>query len=206
MAKGTASNPIVIKVGEGQSAAEAFKEVLDKAQGKVKEIEITSATIKKQLLSYAYEIKTGVNKGDTIPTRNGSKIVHQDLTHAFEKLHVHLAFIDRAFKTRDMTAVDIDDLHEDEITDDFYVVGFDITDPGEDMKVVLRGKKVVDYGTMGCVTPSIHLSGEYPYSDELKVAILDCVREVELYMGGKAAPTLVQAEIPGLEGENDIEE
>jgi hypothetical protein len=175
---------------------------------------ITKAAFKGLFCNYSYEFATGDTKGDECD-RKGSLIVHDDMKNAFKKLHAHLAVICEEVdgsKIRDIET--IEEYDEDEHKENgiefkiskFYVDSFTIKGTGENLSVILSGSKMLSTGDyVALTTPKRELEGEYKFANELRVAIDDCVFEVEEYMKGKSKPKMIQPELPGLDGSTEGE-
>lgn len=183
-----------------------------------KEIEITGATLNGDFCNYSYDLCKGKTQGDSV-NRKGSNIFHEDLKKAFWKLNVHLALI-----CEEIEAKKVDDINEleDIIFDDtkdadgkliekeefkkgsiadqvthFKVSSFTITGTGENESVVLAGTKTLSTGDhVGLKSPKTAWDGEYLFINELRAVVDDLKKEVEEYSNGKAAPKLVQQELP----------
>lgn len=174
---------------------EDFMEVFNEAlKPKEKPIEIRAAHIKDDFCNYTYELKTGITIGDDC-NRKGASPIHDDLRNKFSVLNIHLAALDDYFKVAQQEIADIDQLHGEELIVNYHVQGFRLSGSGHDEAVELIGKKHLEFGSIGIVSPKVEFTGSYPQANELKVAIDDCVNEVELYMNGKTAPKLIQAEM-----------
>jgi hypothetical protein len=183
-----------------------------------KEIEITGATLNGDFCNYSYDLLKGKTKGDSV-NRKGSNIFHDDLKKAFWKLNVHLALICEEI---DVTEVDdiealeniiFQELKEDEgkiieVSEfdkdsighrvmQFKVSAFTINGTGENESVVLVGTKTLSTGDhVGLKSPKTSWDGEYQFINELRSVVDDLKKEVEAYSNGKAAPKLVQQELP----------
>ncbi|MBA3673461.1 MAG: hypothetical protein H0W75_00640 [Chitinophagaceae bacterium] len=154
-----------------------------------KPVEIKDAKIKDDFGIYSYEIMSGVGKGDLIKNRQGASIIHDDMKDAFEKLNVHLAIIDDAFKYSQIEIDDINDMHDHELTGHFYVSGLRVNGDDGNKSVILLGTKwISEGGNISLETPKIKLDSQYKWVDDLKEAVDACINEVEQYMGGKCAP------------------
>lgn len=160
-----------------------------------KDLEIKEATIKDDYCNYSYELLQGVGEGDTI-TRKGAAIIHDDMKEAFERLNVHLAVVDDAFKYSKIEIENISDIRNHELAELFNVSGFKIKGSADNKSVILVGTKFIGIGGyISLETPRIKFEGNYPFKDELYAAITKCCYEVEEYMNGKAAPVFEQTEM-----------
>jgi hypothetical protein len=159
-----------------------------------KEIEIKSASLKDDFCNYSYELRTGVMIGDEL-SRNGASVVHEDLRKKFARLAVHIAFCDGSYGLAKIDVQDIDSHHDDDIASTYDATGFKINGSGDSASVVLIGTKGVRGGRLIMKMPEIDFNGSYPFINELRVAIDDCIEEVEAYMHGKTAPKMVQSEM-----------
>lgn len=78
----------------------------------------------------------------------------------------------------------------------FFVTSFSLDGAGENESIRLIGIKRLSTGEdLELKTPKIKWEGAYQFRDELRVVVGDIIHEVEEYMGGKAAPKFVQAEM-----------
>jgi hypothetical protein len=158
----------------------------------VKPIIITSAVIKDAQCNYGYEINSGPCKGDKIPSRKGSIIVHDDMITAFDALRVHLAIIDDAFVEADKKFETLDEHEQHPVYEKFRVHGFKIQGSDENEGYILIGEKYVTNGAIALETPKISAGKSYTFYDELKEAIDIARNEVEEYMNGKGEPKMEQ--------------
>lgn len=184
---------------------------LEKVVEKIKEtaeqkpFEIISATLKDSLCNYGYEVMTGSNIGDVIPSRKGAHFVHEDLQEAFENLEVFLAHIDGAFNSWSNNQTHLSELEEKEELAQYHVSTFKIVGVEENKSVVLSGTKYTVHGDISFSTPKIKLNGTYLYLEELQIRLDVTIGEVEQYMNGKKAPEAEQISMnfESFEQEND---
>lgn len=158
-------------------------------------IEITNATIKEELCNYGYEIVKGPGTGDKITSRKGSAIVHEDMIEAFAAMNVHLAIIDDAFKFPGSNLETLDEYQNHELTALFNIHGIKIVGTDENEGYILQGAKFVTTGSISLETPKITKVSGYTFFEELHEAISAARNEVYLYMNGKSAPKMEQAEM-----------
>lgn len=157
---------------------------------------ITNAIIKEEQCNYGYEIMTGPCKGDKVPNRKGSALVHEDMNNAFAEMDKHLAYIDDAFSFMKKAPGNIDELAKyDEIIGNFKVVGFKVNGSDENEGFILIGDKYVNLGSIGLETPKISKSSGYQFFDELQETVENCRTEVEAYMNGKCTPKMEQGSL-----------
>lgn len=171
------------------------------ADQKPKEVEIKSASLKDALCNYSYELLTGKTAGDGL-NRKGTHIVHEDLEIAFEKFNVFLAHLDDAYTGND-NSTELATLEAEPETDNYYVTGFKISGVEENKALILTGGKSVSNGMISFDSPKVKLNGNYLYIIQLAECLENAIKEVELYMNGKAAP---QAEQTHMEFESDQDE
>lgn len=172
---------------------------MDELVQDVKPYTIVSAVIKEDLCNYGYEIKNGVCSGDKIPTRKGSKVIHNDMRDAFRKLNVHLAFIDDAFKS--VVVESIEDASEYELVSNYSVTGFKVAGNEENEGFIISGEKWVTHGSISLNDmPKITRATNYRFYDDLKDAIEHAIIEVEAYMNGKSG------EVESEQGEFDFKD
>ena len=198
-----------IKV-DGNAITGTVDEIADMLQAAAKPVAITNAAIKEGLCNYGYEILKGAGTGDKIPNWKGSNEVHEDMLVAFQKLDVHLALIDDAFKhsreTEQITS--LDELAEHPIAGLFSVTGFKVQGSDENLGFIITGDKNVTTGFITLETPKITKSSGYEYFEELEEVIDNCIEEVYQYMNGKYAPKSNQAELDfggGEKGDNEFD-
>ena len=175
--KGSSENPITTKELEAILTT--------------KPIEIISASLKDGLCNYSYELKTGVNIGDTHNVK-GKGIIMDDLSNAFVAFNVHLAIIDEIFKNSSVEFDAIDEIKNDDLVFQFNVTGFKMKISGDVESIYLTGTKYVSSagGYLDINTHKIDLTqySSYKWFADLKEAA-DCARlEVELYKDGKCTP------------------
>lgn len=159
-----------------------------------KDVEIKSASLKDALCNYGYELLTGKTKGDVIPTRRGTHIVHDDLQEAFSKFDVFLAHLDDAFTGND-NATELSFLEGEPETQSYSVYSFKITGVEENKSLIISGSKEVSNGTITFDAPKVKLNGGYLYLTKLTEILDNAIKEVELYMNGKSAPQPEQIHI-----------
>jgi hypothetical protein len=194
-------------------------EQLTESQLEAKEIEIRSGHLKDNMFChYGYDHTVSANTTDNV-ARKSQVPVHDDLKVAFRKLNVHLAVICEEINPDDIP--DIDNLPEldpdPDMTEEdqdplavklsrFSVSAFKIVGNGENEGVVLTGQKRLS--TLEFVkleTPVTRWQGDYPYVNELHVAIFNLVEEIEQYMQGKQAPQRQTEMDFGNEADDDAE-
>lgn len=166
------------------------KDIVDELLKDEREFIIKGATIKDGFCHYSFEPLKGFAKGDQVNVK-GAALVHADMSKALNKLNVHLAHIDDAFKAADIEIDDIDKFHKHDLTDLFLVNGFKIKGSTEDEKVILIGSEYVSAGgRIDLETPPILIAEFAPYKwwNELKAAVDKVRQEVEAYMHGKCTP------------------
>ena len=174
--------------GNAEDIVNMLNKVVDK------EVKIKSASLKDEFCNYSYEHKMGATAGDEC-SRDGAHVVHDDLKAAFSKLKVHYAFLDDAYLNGGHNVSDIDEWHVSEITDKYFVTGFKLAGSGENESIIISGGKQVTFGWVSYPAPKILFAGTYPFINELRVVVDDCLNEVYKYLHGKAAPKLVQSDI-----------
>jgi hypothetical protein len=206
---------------EISGTAEDIMDVLDKATNRMarqnegeKLYIISAASLSADFCHYSYSLASGITRGDEV-NRKGSLIVHDDLKNAFEKLYVHLAAIceeidySKIKNIETIEAYDEDNHKTNSIeykVSRFYVSGFSIKGTGENEGVVINGSKLLSTDdSVKLTSPNTSWGGDYPYINELKVAIDNIIFEVEEYMNGKSKPRMIQPELPGLDNENQNE-
>lgn len=152
-----------------------------------KDVEIKSASLKDALCNYGYELLTGKTKGDVIPTRRGTHIIHEDLENSFDRFKVFAAHLDDAFTGND-NATELSTLENSPETDNYFVSGFKISGVEENKSVTLGVTKYVTQGVFSYDTPKVKLNGNYLYLTQLQEYLDNAIKEVEFYMNGKSAP------------------
>jgi hypothetical protein len=193
-------------------------EQLTESQLEAKSIIIRSGSLKEQLFChYSYDHKVASNTTNSV-TIKSQVPVHSDLIDRFKDLHVHLAVICEEISPESIP--DIDNLPvydpDPDLTEldqhplalslhRFSVSSFKIVGEGENEGVALTGEKRLSTGEyVSLSTPVVRWHGEYPFVNELHVAIFNLVEEIEAYMKGKQAPQR-QTELDFGEGIDDAE-
>lgn len=161
-----------------------FTDFLD--QTDERNFKIRDAALRDGICNYTFEITKGVGYGD-VHNVKGTALFLDDLSAAFTKFNVHLAFIDDAFKHAGIEVTDIDQLHGHELTFLYSVTGFQVKGNDENEGIVLKGVKHVSNGRIDIQTPKIMLdeASSYKWYNELKTAAVDARNEVALYKEGK---------------------
>jgi len=152
-----------------------------------KDVEIKSASLKDALCNYGYELLTGKTKGDVIPNRRGTHIVHEDLEASFDRFNVFAAHLDDAYTGND-NATELSVLEDSPETEKYFVSGFKISGVEENRSVSLGVTKHVTEGYFSYDTPRVKLNGNYLYLSQLTDCLDNAIKEVEFYMNGKSAP------------------
>jgi hypothetical protein len=213
--KTTTEKGTVVISGDAEQVIGALNEVA-KNIGDGKRIEIRSATLDGDFLQYGYDIIIDANTKDSVPKRKGGRIVHDDLKAKFKKLVAHLPAICEEIPEGDI--VDIDDIEpfNADLHDEgslpfkvsrFRVQSYSLKSSGENETVTINGQKQLSNGEwIGMDSYPVRWDSEYGFINELKVAIEELNHEVELYMGGKTAPRMIQPEIPGLDENTEADE
>lgn len=129
-------------------------------------------------------------------TESCSAMAHADLIEAFNELTGHLAMI---CDLRESEHVDFGKPGLPIGLNKISVTGFTIGGSDEHEGCVLIGQKKLGSKVLNLVTPFIKWEDEYDpyeYSKFLYNAITNCMREVELYIGGKAAAIQTEMNFP----------
>ncbi|WP_346318211.1 hypothetical protein [Chitinophaga sp. YIM B06452] len=184
-----------------------------------KPIEVRSGALKGIFCDYSYDHMVAQNTTNNV--RISSHVpVHADLTAAFKRLHVHLAVICEEIHADDIPDIDnLPVLNEAWDADDsrqpplaaklakYAVSSFKIVGNGENEGVVLTGGKLLSTtDEVGLTTPVTKYQSEYPFVNELRIAVDDLVSEIEAYMNGKQAPPRQTEMVFADEDEFDDEE
>jgi hypothetical protein len=152
---------------------------------------IAGAVIKDGYCNYSYDVTKGIGLGDTHAVK-GQGIVHDDMPDAFQKLNVHLACIDDVFKHSDVDFTSIRKVENNPLTTLYVVNGFKVSGSDDRESVVLEGEKQINCSgnRIALKTPKIPMDSlsSYKWYNELKEAVDECRKEVELYMNGKCTP------------------
>lgn len=156
---------------------------------------ITGASIKEGLCNFSYEVLSGPMKGSKVPNHKGGSLVHQDMINAFQKLEVHLATAVDEFKYIIKKYDNLEKLENHEIRGLFSVSGFRIQGQDENEGFIILGEKYGTFGSIAIESPKISSSSNYPFFNELKLSLYNCVNEVYHHLvDGKSAPKLEQGE------------
>lgn len=152
-----------------------------------KPYEIVEAHLKDGFCYYIYQITKGLGTGEKHKV-DGAGMAKDDLLHTFGKLHVHMAAIDGIFQHSRTHVDSIDDFHNHELTDLYYVSGVKFYGSEDNEMVVLIGSKRVAFvgGRSNFVTPKIPLDSlsSYTWHQELAEIIAKVKEEVCLYKEG----------------------
>ncbi len=203
--------------GTAEDITNHLKKVTERLQSddQEKTINITSASLKDLFCNYTYEFTKGIGAGDNV-NRKGAAIIHDDLKAVFKKFHPHLAVICEEIDKDDISDIeDIEDFDDEKHKEGslehrvshFSVSAVILDGTGENESVRIIGSKRLSTGDyVELKSPKTLFSGGYQFVDELRVAVDDLLNEVEEYMNGKAAPKMVQGELPMGEGEENYAE
>ena len=176
----------------------------------VKDTQITGIKLKGDLFGhYTFRREISPDVHDSIQVKS-ERPIHEDLRLAFRALTIHMPLI-----LMDLESGDIPDVNSSvngyegregiqEVLDRFKLLEV-IFDP-EDMSVSLIGTKHLDLGSLPIATPFVKFEGDYHYGLELHMHCDKLIEEVQLYIEGKQAPVMVQAEMFPEAGEEDLEE
>lgn len=196
----------------GEKLIARLKAIEENRQEK-KPIDIRSATVKDGMFChYSYDHTVAANTTNDISVKS-SVPIHDDMRNAFHKLYAHLAVI-----CEEITVQEIGDIDNLPFGDDhplnikigaFTVSSFRLDGKEEKEGVILIGWKRLSTGDLlKLEAPKIKWSAGYHFINELRVAIHDCIAEVEEYMKGKQAPpaqkSLFDAEDEGSYAEEDL--
>lgn len=158
-----------------------------------KPIEVRAAQLKDEMFChYTYDHTVAPNTTNEVKCKSAVPI-HKHLSAAFARLNPHLAVIcDEITKEEigDIDALPTD--KDDELfikISPFTVAAFKLDGIDATEGVYLIGqKKLSDGDYLKMEAPKKRWDSSYPFINELRMAIMDIVHEVELYMGGKQAP------------------
>lgn len=214
--KKTALSDVTITTGSGDQAVtmtgdklmDRLQEINESRQQK-KPIEIRSATLRDGMFcNYSYDHTVAANTTNEA-TYKSHVPIHDDLRGVFRKLHAHLAVI-----CEEITFQEVGDIDNLPYGDDhplnlkiaaFTVSSFRLDGKEEKEGVVLIGQKKLSTGdSLKLEAPKIKWNSGYHFINELRVAVEDCIGEVEQYMNGKQAPP-AQQELD-FENENEYAE
>jgi hypothetical protein len=153
-----------------------------------KPFEITGAIVKDGYCNYDVNVMQGKLIGEKSKI-DGPLIIHDDLRYAMNKLRVHLAVMDDAFKKAHFDIENIDNERTNDLVQDYDVSGFKIKKADENIQVSIIGSKYLSQvtGRMTCVTPFVLLDTgtEYKWYNELLADVENVRLEVEQYKAGK---------------------
>lgn len=165
-------------------------------------IEIKAGHLKDNMFChYEYDHTVAANTTDNIK-RKSQVPVHEDMIAAFKDLNVHLAVICEEITPGDIDDIDnlpevdpeldLDDPAQDKLAvklAKFSVSAFKVVGNGENEGVVLIGQKLLsNMESVKLETPVVKWQSDYPFVNELHVAVFNAVEEIEYYMNGKQAP------------------
>lgn len=151
---------------------------------------IINALIKDDFCNYRYEITEGIPDGHNV---DGKGIIKDDMRNAFQRLNVHLAALDDAYRISGTDITNIDLHHTDEIAGFYHVTGFKIKGGKDNESISLIGTKYSKTcgGRLNISgTPFIPMDtlSSYKWYNELRVAADGAREEVALYKEGKSTP------------------
>lgn len=173
------------KVSKKKKLPEQFNE-------EKKPIEIKSALIKNVMFcSYSYEENLPFNVTRSQSCNNANIPIHPDMQQAWKKLNVHLALICEEVKPDEIKDVDNIEEYNDKVhavgsiehrLSLFSVRSWQVQDEYDKEGVVLVGsKRLTTNDLVKLETPKRKWTDNYPFINELRVAIQDCQHEVEEY-------------------------
>jgi hypothetical protein len=216
--KKTALSDVTVAVGSGDTTVittgeklmTRLQQIEDSRQHK-KPIEIRSTVIKDGMFChYSYDHTVAANTTNDISVKS-SVPIHDDMRNAFHKLYAHLAVI-----CEEITVQEIGDIDNLPYGDDhplnmkigaFTVSSFRLDAKDEKEGVILVGFKRLSTGDyLKLEAPKIKWSAGYHFINELRIAIHDCIAEVEEYMNGKQAPPAQKSLFDEAEEESYAEE
>jgi hypothetical protein len=159
-------------------------------QTPAKPFEIMGAIVKDGYCTYDVNVMQGKLIGEKSKI-DGPLIIHEDLRYAMNKLRVHLAVMDDAFKKAHIDIENIDNERAHDLVQDYDVSGFKIKKADENIQVSIIGSKYLSCvtGRMTCVTPFVLLDAgtEYKWYNELLADVENVRSEVEQYKAGKGS-------------------
>lgn len=206
VAAGTNEDGTPVISGTAEDLIEKFNEISEKRKDEAKPKEdqkpivIKGAALKDIFCHYSYDHTVAPNVVNSVNIKSAVPI-HDDMKMKFKFLRNHLAAICEELTDDQMENFKAGHFHQD-MAEWFSVYAFRIQGTGDNEGAVLIGEKTLSTGdTVKLETPLIKWdSDKYHLPYELRMAIDDCVHEVELYMQGKQAPAYVQT---GLFDENE---
>lgn len=146
--------------------------------------------------------------------KKGGQPVHPDLAKAFDRLIPHLVFLceykeELIAHGRSWDPEDEDNIYNFGLFNGFKVTSFTIGGDGEHEGIVITGRKnLSNKKVVNLNTPFTKFSDEhspYTYENEMYVAFIDACHEVELYLGGKFAPSTQLEMFPDLKVEASVD-
>ena len=160
-------------------------------------IKIVKASIVDGMCNYTFEVSRGVGIGDQHSVK-GKGVVKSDLIDAMDRLRVHLALMDEAFKGKGITFTTVEEIAENELVETYFVTGIAIKGGEGDEKISIDGHKhsVAIGGYINLKTPAVLFSkpGAYQWQQELEDVVQVIRMEVELYRNGKYTQTELEDE------------
>lgn len=176
-------NKVKIEGNTISGTTEDIIDILDELSKPDRNYMILEASLKDGLCNYVYEITKGTGIGDKHVVK-GQGIYKDELQEAFKKLNVHLAYISDVFKHSKVKDVDINKLHNHDLTYLYTVTGFKIKG---DTVVLIGYFNVSLGGAFNLESPKITLDNlsSYKWYNELKAAVDTAQEEVALYKEGK---------------------
>lgn len=151
--------------------------------------------------SYDHTVAPGIVNSNKVKS---AVPVHDDLKAKFRALRDHLAAICEELTEDQMHNLQTGHFHP-EMSEAFSVSAFKIVGTGDSEGVVLIGEKKLSTGeSVKLETPTTKWESNYSCVNELRIAIGDCIAEVEEYMNGKQAPAYVQQDLFDEENEEAV--
>lgn len=177
--------------GKGMPILESGLEAFNEKNGEAKPHEIRGASLKDDFCNYIIKINESDIPVIGLGEHNvkGIGLVDHDMHMAFNRLKVHMAFLDDAFKRSGIAVTNIDNVRDEDLTDLYTMTGFKMHGTEENESVILSGNKYLS--TLGTRMPidipktALDKLSPYPFWNELKADVTACQCEVELYIDGK---------------------
>ena len=200
----------------GEKLIARLKAIEENHQEK-KQIEIKSALIKNGMFcNYSYDENLPSNVVRSQAVTDINVPVHPDLLDAFKKLNIHLALICEEIKAEEINDVDNIADYDDEVhalgsiehrLSLFSVKSWTIQGEFEKEGVVLVGSKRLSTNDLVKLdAPKRRWKDDYRFINELRVAIYDCIYEVEEYHASRKRAPERQASLDFPGEENYAEE
>lgn len=157
-----------------------------------KEVMMRSAQIKGTDCHYSFEAlqsnkEKGYHKGVVYPVKTKDTIIKESFRDTIREGRVHLACLDDAFLLSQIDFNNLALVKNEDLVDDYAVLGIQLKGNEGDLKVIITGKKFSKTAKEWIefdVPVVLEEYGDYVHREFLKQWVEKVMREAELYMHG----------------------